>query len=172
MPSPVTVADLFVALPELVLTGAGLLLLIVDFSSRREGRGWVGYGGLLGLLAAVGTLVPLWGVSQVAWSGLYVSDPFALFFKAVFLLAAALTILMSIGYLREEGADRGEFYALVLFSTVGMMVMASSLDLLLLYIGLETMSLSFYVLVGFLKRAENEDYYDYGTNFNPFTVKV
>lgn len=97
-------------------------------------------------------LIRQWGVTQPAFSGQYVSDPFAFFFKIVFLVSAALILLMSIGYLKSERIDKGEFYPLILFATLGMMLMASAVDLLILYIGLEMMSISIYILAGFLKR--------------------
>jgi NADH-quinone oxidoreductase subunit N len=97
-------------------------------------------------------LIRQWGAPRSAFSGQYLSDPFALFFKIVFLVSAALILLMSIGYLKVEGVDKGEFYGLILFATLGMMLMASAVDLLILYIGLETMSISIYILAGFLKK--------------------
>jgi NADH-quinone oxidoreductase subunit N len=79
-------------------------------------------------------------------------DGFAIVFKLVFLLAAALTIAISLRYLDVEGEQRGEYYSLVLFATVGMMFLASGYDLIVLYISLELMALTFYVLVGYTKR--------------------
>jgi NADH-quinone oxidoreductase subunit N len=78
-------------------------------------------------------------------------DRFALFFKALFLIAAALTVLMSTRYLEVEGASPGEYYFLVLCATLGMMVMAGGIDLITIFIGLETMAISFYILAGFIK---------------------
>jgi len=147
-------ADLQAALPEVLLTVAALLVLTLDFFFPRGRRAWVG------ALSLFGVLVPSWavlwqirtGVNRTAFSGLYVADPFSLFFKGVFLLATALIILMAMGYLPLEGIDLGEFYVLLLFSTLGMMLMASASDLLTVYIGLETMSVCIYALIGFLKR--------------------
>jgi NADH-quinone oxidoreductase subunit N len=78
-------------------------------------------------------------------------DGFALFFKVVFLGAAALTVLMSIRYLEIEGASPGEYYFLILCATLGMMIMAGGIDLITIFIGLETMAVSFYILAGFIK---------------------
>ena len=145
-------ADLSTALPEVVLSLVAMVILMLDFIAPKGRRDWLGYLSVLGVLLTLMVLFPQWGATQSAFSGQYLSDPFALFFKIVFLVSAGLIILMSIGYLRGEGADRGEFYALILFATLGMMLMASAVDLLILYIGLETMSICIYVLAGFLKR--------------------
>ena len=87
-----------------------------------------------------------------AYGGSLVVDPFAIFFFYLFLAAAAISILMSVRYLEIEKEHHGEFYALILFSVVGMMGMAAGYDLILLFISLELMALSTYVLVGFLRR--------------------
>jgi len=83
--------------------------------------------------------------------GLIAVDRFALFFKIVFLVAAVLTILMSERYMTIEGASLGEYYFLILCSTLGMMIMAGGIDLIAAFIGLETMAVSFYILTGFIK---------------------
>jgi NADH-quinone oxidoreductase subunit N len=85
-------------------------------------------------------------------------DPFGLVFKLVFLLSAAITVLMSVHFLDVEGAKPGDYYFLILCATLGMMFMASGTDLITLFIGLETMAISFYILVGFLRpnRRSNE----------------
>ena len=83
---------------------------------------------------------------------MFLADGYAAFFKVLFLIAAALTVLISLRYLDDEGIHRGEYYALVLFATVGMMFMAGGGDFITIYLGLELMSLSTYVLVGFIRR--------------------
>ena len=85
-------------------------------------------------------------------------DGFGAFFKFLFLLAAGLTILMSPRYLQVEGARPGTYYFLILCATLGMMFMASGIDLVTIFIGLETMAMSFYILAGFIKpnRRSNE----------------
>lgn len=76
-------------------------------------------------------------------------DNLSVVFRYIFLLGTALTILLSVGYLKRERGPKGEYYALMLFCTVGMMVMASAADLLMLFIGLETLSIPIYILAGF-----------------------
>src|SRR5215468_2731790 len=84
--------------------------------------------------------------------GALVVDRFAIYFFYLFLIGAAIAILMSMRYLEIEQENHGEFYALLLFSVVGMMCMAAGYDIVLLFIGLELMAISTYVLVGFLRR--------------------
>src|SRR5260370_26336167 len=87
-----------------------------------------------------------------------VVDPFFLFFGMIFLIATGLVILLSVRYLQIENEHHGEYYALLLFATVGMMFMASGYDLVVQFLGLETMAISFYILTGFLRtqRRSNE----------------
>src|SRR5438552_2241702 len=84
-------------------------------------------------------------------------DPFFLFFAILFLAATALVILLSVKYLEIEREQEGEYYALLLFACVGMMFMACGTDLIVLFLGLETMALSFYVLTGFLRREKRSN---------------
>ncbi len=84
-------------------------------------------------------------------------DGFSLVFGMIFLAATALVILLSIRYLNIEREQEGEYYALLLFSCIGMMFMASGIDLIVLFLGLETMALSFYAMVGFLRREKRSN---------------
>jgi NADH-quinone oxidoreductase subunit N len=157
MPPGFTSADFYYLLPELILTGGVLVLLMADVV-------WPKRGGLL-MAVALGTLGvsalalwPLAGAQVEVARGLVAVDSFALFFKVLFLLSAALTILLSARYLAVEGMSPGEYYFLILSATLGMMFMAGGIDLLSLFIGLETMAVAFYILVGYLKpsRRSNE----------------
>src|SRR6202040_2093344 len=89
---------------------------------------------------------------EVAFVHSMVLDHFSIYFYYLFLAAAGLSILISVRYLEIEHENHGEFYALILFSVIGMMCMASSFDIVLTFIGLELMAISTYVLVGFLRR--------------------
>jgi NADH-quinone oxidoreductase subunit N len=82
---------------------------------------------------------------------MFVADGYGVFFKTVFLISLVLSILVSGRYLKIQGAHLGEYYPLMLFATIGMMIMASAADLVILYVGLELMALSTYVLAGFMK---------------------
>jgi len=91
------------------------------------------------------------GVAEYAFSNMIVIDRFTLFFNSLFIVATIITILISINYIREESINYGEYYVLVLLATVGMMFMAKANDLMIVFLGLETLSISIYVLVGFLR---------------------
>ena len=158
MPPGFSVLDFYYLLPELVLTAGALVLLAVDVMISKKSQGllmWLA----LGIVAVTGAaMLPLAGINVTVARGLMAVDAFAFFFKIVFLVTAALTILMSSRYLEVENVRFGEYYFLILCATLGMMVMASAVDLIAIFIGLETMAVSFYILAGYLKpsRRSNE----------------
>lgn len=145
----VAMPDLLPALPELFLACAGMLLLMVGVF-RGEGSlrlvSWLAVGALLvtGVLLVTG---PTGRV--VTFSGLFVTDSFAVFSKLLVLTATALTIILSQRYLEQEQLARFEYPVLMLFATLGMMGMISANDLIALYVGLELQSLSLYVIAAF-----------------------
>jgi NADH-quinone oxidoreductase subunit N len=142
-------------LPAVQVLLTALVVLIRDlFISERESRGYLAFISLLGIGLAVAESLALWGGQQGAFDDTLMLDNFALYFSLIFLLAAALTILSSIQYLRLTGIHEGEFYALVLFATVGMMIMAAANDLLVFFLGLETMSIAVYVLTGMWRASD------------------
>jgi NADH-quinone oxidoreductase subunit N len=158
VPPGINLSDFYYLLPEIVLTTGALLLLLVDLMTPRDKQSilaWV----TLAILGATAVALVLVADANVQISrGLISVDRFALFFKVIFLISAALTVLMSVKYLEVEGTRAGEYYFLILCATLGMMFMAGGTDLITLFIGLETMAISFYILTGFLKpsRRSNE----------------
>jgi NADH-quinone oxidoreductase subunit N len=146
--------DAYYLLPELIVAGAAVALLLLAPLNHR----WLTWMAIAAVAAAAGAVAALGGADVAIARAMFVIDGFAAFFKLLFLLAAGLTILMSHRYLVIEGARQGEYYFLVLNATLGMMVMASGIDLVTLFIGLETVGVSFYILAGFLKpnRRSNE----------------
>lgn len=144
---------LWALLPEIVLSLWAMAVLLADVfqkGNRSEpsspGIAWLAVAGLV-----VTGVANLWllTLGDPAAPGLIAVDRFRIFSNFIFLIAAALTILISMGYLDRQKINRGEFHVLVLFSTVGMMLMASSLDLMMLFLALELMSVAIYVLAGF-----------------------
>lgn len=142
-------SDAIAILPEIILTIAGILVILIgafaEKSGDRIGAG-VTYCGLIGSIIAVGFQ---FNHPVAAFGGVFLADSFGFFFHLLFLLIALLVVLSSSTYLRREGLAAAEYYALVLFGTVGMGVMASANELILVFIGLEISSLASYVLVGF-----------------------
>lgn len=137
-------------LPVLVLAGFGMIVLMVDiFSSRKMGeKNFLAYLSLIGVVIAAFVSRSFTGTTLFSFYGVYTIDNYALFFQFVFLLCAGLTILISKNYIQRENINHGEYYTLILFSTIGMILMASGADLLNIFIGLEIMSISIYILVG------------------------
>ena len=150
MPAGVSAGDFYYILPELVLTAGALVVLIADVVLPRGSKALV-WVTLLAIGATLASLVPFGNAHVEVARGLLAVDQFALFFKVVFLGAAALTVLMSVRYLEIEGVSPGEYYFLILCATLGMMIMAGGIDLITTFIGLETMAISFYILTGFIK---------------------
>src|SRR5262252_8671723 len=150
MPPGLSISDFYYILPELVLTSGALLLLVVDVMLPRGSKAlmWVA---VAVLLATAASLWPFRGVHVEVSNGLIAVDQFGVFFKAIFLVAAGITVLMSVHYLEIEGASAGEYYFLILCATLGMMIMAGGIDLITIFAGLETMAVSFYILAGFIK---------------------
>lgn len=137
--------------PDLIVTAALLLVLILDFALPRDAdRRALGGIGLLAALLALATAVGLWGQAGELFGGILVVDTLAQFFKVIFLAAAALVFLICLNYAQELPARRrGEFYWLSLTALLGMLVLAQARELITIYVGLELMSLSFYALVAY-----------------------
>jgi NADH-quinone oxidoreductase subunit N len=155
--APFTAMDYRVAGPIIVLAIFSLLILCVDLLLPARLKQWSSVPALAGLAAAayatrgIQRLLPQSGEPLRAFFGCLVMDPFAVYFFYLFLVGAAVAMLISIKYLEIERENHGEFYALVLFAVIGMMCMAAGYDLVLLFVGLELMAISTYVLVGFLR---------------------
>jgi len=149
-------------LPEIELTLFGLGILLIDFTLGVKERYFNAGIALLGTAFSAYTVwelrVPVAANGALyGFQGSLTVDPFFLFFASLFLAATALVILLSVKYLEIEREQEGEYYALLLFACVGMMFMASGFDLIVMFLGLETMALSFYVLTGFLRREKRSN---------------
>jgi NADH-quinone oxidoreductase subunit N len=143
-------------LPEMMLVLFALGILLTDYLLEARDKY---FNALMAMLGVIFSAICLWQLRPAAASGQAIGfsnslvvDPFFLFFGFIFLLATAFVIILSVRYLQIEDENHGEYYALMLFATVGMMFMASGYDLIVQFLGLETMALSFYVLAGFLRR--------------------
>ncbi len=136
--------------PLLVVTAASFACLLLDIVPGARKTHLVGVG-VLGLAGAALASALMWGRPAVAFQQMVVADDFALFFNGIFVLTTGLVLLLSVGYARRQHIEAGEYYVLILFAAVGMMLMASAVDLLVVFLGLELMSLSLYVLAGFFR---------------------
>ena len=144
--------------PELLLVLTALSLLLLDFLVRRKAS--LAIAGTAGLLisAYVDYRLIKVGMTGGTIQGMFAFDGYSNFFKLIFYTTLLLTILLSVKYVAIEKISAGEYYSLLIFSTVGMMIMASATDLIVLYLGLELMALSTYVLAGIVRedRRSNE----------------
>jgi NADH-quinone oxidoreductase subunit N len=155
--------DYLLSLPMLLLTLFALGILLIDLILPKQWKqvnAFLAFIGIAFSAAAVGKLHYAYHAAQrqgISFTGTgfmnaLLVDGLALYFFYLFLLGSAIAILMSVHYLEIEHENHGEFYALLLFSVVGMMCMAAGYDIVLIFIGLELMAISTYVLVGFLRR--------------------
>lgn len=136
-------------LPEIFLSVLAMALLLINVFVPSGQKSYLGYISFIGVVAT-GVLVGAgWGGYIESFSGSVVLDNFATFFKMIFLISAGLAILIADQYMEREGCNHGELYPLILFTVVGMMLMASGTDLMTIFLGLEVMSVSLYVLAGF-----------------------
>jgi NADH-quinone oxidoreductase subunit N len=144
----VTDVNLVPLLPATQVLLTALVVLLLDLFYQKGEKGLLAWVSLLGLALCAGETLFLWGSQESAFGDAVMLDNFALFFTQIFLGAAALTILSSIHYIRQAEIHEGEFYALVLFATTGMILMAAAKDLIVFFLALETMSIAVYVLTG------------------------
>jgi NADH-quinone oxidoreductase subunit N len=155
-----TPLDLRPLVPAVIVAATGLVALLVQAFTPRGSRAPAAGLSLMGLVGAIGaTVLIATGPGRGAvTAGVVAADDFALFFHFLILGIALLAVLLSPSYLRATGADRGEYYALVLFSTVGMLGLVSCRELVSLFVALEIMSVSAYALAGLHRqRAESQE---------------
>src|SRR5215212_2891352 len=146
---PIPPIDLGVSLQMLIVFGWATLLLLIDLFVPANNKRLTGYLSLAGVLAAAVAGIPLWGTNGSTFNNMLVLDNFALTLNWIFLLSTAITILISLDYLPRHGIEQGEYYPLILFATGGMMLLAQGTNLIVMFLGLELLSITLYVLVGF-----------------------
>ena len=142
--------------PEIVLSVWAMVILVVGVSARQrsnpEAATDLGWLSLLGVLVAALFNGWLYGVNEVGAHSMIAVDRFALFANWIFLAAAGLGILISLTYVKRQGRQAAEFYVLLLYSTVGLMVMSAARDLIVIFLGLEIMSIAVYALTAMNRR--------------------
>jgi NADH-quinone oxidoreductase subunit N len=149
MISQAQLTDLYRLAPEIVLCGFGILIMVVDpfvSAAHKKAMGWLGFIGAIAALAAIRLSSQNPGM---AYQGLVRVDAFSVFLHVIVIGVATLAILGSFHYLDEERLQRGEYYALVLFATAGMGILAGADELVTAFLGLEMSSISTYILAGF-----------------------
>lgn len=147
MPIEIPTLNLVALAPQIVLVVTVILVMLFDMfvTDKRV----MGYVSLLGLGLAALVCVSMLGRPAQAIQTMAVSDGYSLILNLVFIATAALSILIALSYLGDHGMQRGEYYTLLLFSTIGMMLMGAATDLIVVFLGLEIMSIALYVLAAF-----------------------
>jgi NADH-quinone oxidoreductase subunit N len=138
-------------LPELLLIAFGTLIMVLEAVTGERPKTSLGFVAVVGLLAAMAAAVYAQMSPGEAFSGMLVVDGFTTFFRVLVLLVGVFTVLASYQFLTREGANSGEYYALVLFSVAGQSVMVSARELIMIFIGLEISSIASYVMAGYLR---------------------
>lgn len=140
-------------LPEGIVIITLLGVLIVDLIIGRTSSRWIGYLAIAGLLASVVALYFQWDNSNpISFIGAFNSDDLSIVFRGIVALSAVVTILMSIRYVEQTGTALAEFIAILLCATLGGMFVCGASDLVMIFISLETLSISSYLLTGYTKR--------------------
>ncbi len=144
------------ALPEIFIASVGMALLMLgvfqkvsDNAQEVRTSRLISRLGIMTLVLSMILVAAVAGGTMVTFSGMFVSDPFAVFFKVLILIASTLTLVISQDYMENQGIPRFEYVILIIFATLGMMLMVSANNLLSLYLGLEMQSLSLYVIASF-----------------------
>jgi len=137
--------------PALTLTVTAILILLLEALSPKGRKAYFPQLSLAGLALAAFQAIGLWGRTGTDFARMIYLDNFTFFFYLIFILGTALTVLLSRQYLEDYGKNMGEYYALLLFATVGMMLMAAGAHLIMIFLGLEIMSIAVYVLAGLFR---------------------
>ena len=144
-----TTPDYLTALPEIFLAGVSLILLMVGVFLGDRSTNLLTWLCVVAMGAAFIMVLAGSHAYSTTFFGMFVSDSFAIFMKCLVLIGAAVTLIMGMGFVKRENMNRFEFPVLILFATLGMLLMISANDLIALYVGLELQSLSLYIVAAF-----------------------
>lgn len=138
-------------LPEIILCIFAIFIMLLDPFLSKERKAICGHIAWVAVAMAFLANLSLWDLQETTFSQMFLVDNYATFFKFIFLVGSFLIILVSMNYLKREDILYGEYFSLILFATLGMMLLTSGFDLVIIFLGLEIMSVSLYVLAGFKK---------------------
>lgn len=148
---------IYALFPVLIIVAASLLVMILEAFFKRENRSYLAYLTLLFLIAAAAGCVKFWDKGYSYFDGNLSLSNLSLFFSIILIVATFLVVLMSIKYLTLQSTNYGEYYALLLFALSGMIIMVSSSDLIVIFLGLEVLSISSYALAGLRREDEKSN---------------
>jgi NADH-quinone oxidoreductase subunit N len=158
MPQIPQLSDYATILPVIVLTVWACALLLVDLFIPAARKGITAVLAVFGLALSLGLTLAQIGDSGLGFAGMAVVDGFSIFLNVLLLLSGMLGVALAYGYIKRMGLERGEYYSLLLFSILGMMLMAQAADLIVVFIALELLSIPLYVLSAFNRtQAESEE---------------
>ncbi len=153
-----TQVDFETLLPLIILTSWACLLLLVDLLIPKRRKGYTALLAAFGLALTLGFTLAQIGHEGPGFNGMVVLDGFSIFVNALLLTSGLLGVALAYGYVRRMNLERGEYYSLLLFSVVGMMLMAQAADLIVIFLALELLSIPLYVLAAFARpRVESEE---------------
>jgi NADH-quinone oxidoreductase subunit N len=150
MPIDIPTLNLVALVPELILVITAILVMAFDIFV--DDKRIMGYVSLLGLAVAAVVCAGMLGRPPRAIQDMAVSDGYSLILNLIFITTAALSVLIALSYLGDKDMQRGEYYTLLLFATAGMMLMGAATDLIVVFLGLEIMSIALYILAAFNRR--------------------
>ncbi|MFZ3062676.1 MAG: NADH-quinone oxidoreductase subunit N [Actinomycetota bacterium] len=143
------VPNVLYILPEVIVLSATLLIITVELFLEEEKKRYLAYVAIASLWLAALASAPLIGVKASLLGNMFVVDSFGIVLKVIILIAGSMAIFLSIDFLNFPRSKQGEYYSLVLFSILGMMIMASSINLIAIFLGIQLASIPIYILVGF-----------------------
>src|SRR6516162_1565862 len=141
--------NIYAILPAVILSIFGIVVMVAEPFVGEQRKSSLAWLALTGTVAAMFCLLPMAEQRGQWYSNIWIVDDYDVFLSFVFLLVAAITILTSVDYLGRERMNHPEFYALLLFATAGMVMMAASNELMMIFLGLEILSIATYVMAGF-----------------------
>ncbi len=140
-------------LPELITAVVAIIIMVFDAISLKIERRFAGVLSLAGLAGAAIAVVSLWNHDgETSYGGMIINDHFRLVFAMIFLIVTFLTVLISLRWIKDEELPVGEYFALLMFATTGMLFMSAANNLVMIFLGLEITSISTYVLCGYRRR--------------------
>lgn len=148
---------IYALFPVLIIVAASLLVMILEAFLKRENRSYLAYLTLLFLIAAAAGCVKFWDKGYSYFDGNLSLSNLSLFFSIILIVTTFLVVLISMKYLALQRANHGEYYALLLFALSGMIIMVSSSDLIVIFLGLEVLSISSYALAGLRREDEKSN---------------
>lgn len=153
-----TQTDFYTFLPNILLVAWACVLLLVDLFIPKQRKGITALLAAFGLAIVMGIVLAQAGREMTAFNGMIIVDGFSVFLSLLFLTSGLLGIAIAYGYLKRMGIERGEYYTLMLFSISGMLLMAQASDLIVIFLGLELLSIPLYILAAWARpRQESEE---------------